>query len=272
MDQFVLASYKASRVITDEYSTSFGLSIRLFQPTLRPHIYAVYGLVRIADEIVDTYRGNDAAQVLDDLETETYRALTTGYSVNPIVQAYVTTARRFHIGKDLIEPFFASMRMDLTPRTYDQASYDTYIYGSAEVVGLMCLKVFLDDESAYERLTPGARALGAAYQKVNFLRDIAADVDGLGRWYFPAGSFASFDEAQKDVIIKDIQSDFMAAKKALDQLPASSRRAVLLSYKYYGKLLEKIRRTPAKKLKQTRIRLPDAQKIALLTGVAVRGK
>lgn len=272
MDQFTIASYKASRVITDEYSTSFGLSIRLFKPALRPHIYAIYGLVRIADEIVDTYRGADSADLLNDLETETYRALQSGYSVNPIVQAYVTTARRFHIGKDLIEPFFASMRMDLTPRTYDQESYDRYIYGSAEVVGLMCLKVFLDDESAYERLAPGARCLGAAYQKVNFLRDIAADVDGLGRWYFPVGSFASFDEAQKDAIVADIQADFTAAKKALDQLPASSRRAVLLSYKYYGKLLEKIRRTPALRLKQTRIRLPDAQKIALLTGVAVRGK
>lgn len=272
MDQFTAASYKASRVITDAYSTSFGLSIRLFQPALRPHIYAIYGLVRIADEIVDTYMGSDAGALLNDLESETYRALQTGYSVNPIVHAYITTARRYHIDKDLIEPFFTSMRMDLTPRTYDQASYDAYIYGSAEVVGLMCLKVFLDDESAYAQLKAGAQALGSAYQKVNFLRDIAADVDGLGRWYFPSGSFASFDDTQKHVIVADIQAEFTAAKKALDKLPPSSRRAVLLSYKYYGKLLEKIRRTPAAQLKQTRIRLPDAQKIALLTGVAVRGK
>lgn len=272
MEQYNTASYLASRVITDAYSTSFGLSIRLFTTDLRPHIYAIYGFVRIADEIVDTYRGSDAQDQLDSLESDTYQALTTGYSANPIIQAYVVTARRFKIGKRLIKPFFASMRMDLSPQTYAQKSYEAYIHGSAEVVGLMCLKVFLNDEAAYAKLETGAKRLGAAYQKVNFLRDIAADADGLGRWYFPFASYDHFDEATKQVIVNDIQADFDAAKPSIRQLPDSSRRAVLLSYRYYQSLLRKIRRTPAAKLKRSRIRLPDSQKLLLLTTVAVRGK
>ena len=272
MEQYTKAAYAASRIITDAYSTSFGLSIRLFDAPLRPHIYAIYGLVRIADEIVDTYRKDDSKDLLNSLEQETYRALATGYSTNPIVQAFATTARRYAIDKQLIEPFFGSMRADLSPQTYDKKKYDAYIYGSAEVVGLMCLKAFLDDESAYKKLASGARRLGAAYQKVNFLRDLAADADELHRWYFPAGSYESFDETQKQHIIADISADLKAGRAAIDKLPTSCRRAVLLSYKYYQTLLNKIERTSAEKLKHQRIRVPDVQKVALLTGVAVRGK
>jgi len=272
MEQYTKAAYAASRIVTDAYSTSFSLSIRLFDTSLRPHIYAIYGLVRIADEIVDTYRKDDSMDLLDGLEQETYRALVSGYSTNPIVQAFAATARRYSITKDLIEPFFSSMRTDLTPQTYDKKKYDTYIHGSAEVVGLMCLKVFVGDAPTYRKLATGARRLGAAYQKINFLRDLAADADDLGRWYFPVGSYKSFDEKQKQAIIADISDDLRVGRAAIDELPKSCRRAVLLSYKYYRTLLDKIENTPAEKLKQQRIRIPDVQKIALLTGVAVRGR
>lgn len=271
MDLYTQTAYEASRIVTNRYSTSFSLSIRLFEKTLRPHIYAVYGLVRIGDEIVDTYRGNDAAQLLKELQADTHRALQTGYSTNPIVHAFAATAQRFHIGIDLIDPFFKSMAMDLEARDYDQKAYDEYIYGSAEVVGLMCLKVFCDDENRYESLVAGARSLGAAYQKVNFLRDIAADNEGLARWYFPEGSYDTFDEAQKLVIEKDIAKDFAGARRAIEKLPDASRKAVQLSWAYYHELLTKIQATPAEELKNQRIRVPNAQKIVLLTKTVLKG-
>jgi phytoene/squalene synthetase len=258
------ASYKASRVITDSYSTSFGKSIRLFSPSLRPHIYAIYGLVRIADEIVDTYTGKDQEMLLNQLEADTYASLKTGYSTNPIIHAFATTAVEYRIGKALIAPFFESMRMDLAPKKFTQSLYETYIYGSAEVVGLMCLKVFTGDDALYELLEPGAKRLGAAYQKVNFLRDIAADAKGLGRWYFPIASFATFDESAKKEIVTDIEADLYAAAQAIAQLPASSRNAVELSFHYYSHLLKQIKQTPASELKTKRIRVNDLKKTALL--------
>lgn len=263
MDQYTNASYKVSKLITTAYSTSFGLSIRLFEPSLRPHIYAIYALVRIADEIVDTYDGSDQRSLLGNLEAETKRALTYGYSTNPVVHAFAMTAQQYHIDSDLISPFFESMRMDLSPKKFDQKLYETYIYGSAEVVGLMCLKAFTNDAALYKKLEPGAKRLGAAYQKVNFLRDIAADADGLGRWYFPTGSFATFDEKAKLVILNDIEKDFAAAAKAISQLPLSSRKAVTLSYQYYNKLLKQLKQTPASELKQKRVRVNDLEKTAL---------
>lgn len=272
MDLYTTASYKASKLITNEYSTSFGLSIRLFETSLRPHIYAIYGLVRIADEIVDTYKGEDRLQLLNDLETETTRALQSGYSPNPIVHAFVVTARYYDITDILIAPFFTSMRMDITPQTFDQSLYDTYIYGSAEVVGLMCLKVFTGDADQYDALKNGACHLGAAYQKVNFLRDIAADAEGLGRWYFPVGSFATFDEKTKTTVISDIEKDFDIASKTITQLPASSRKAVELSYQYYSLLLKQLKLTSASRLKKQRIRVSDMQKTALFirTSLGIR--
>jgi len=263
VDRYTIASYKTSKLITNAYSTSFGLSIRLFEASLRPHIYAIYGLVRIADEIVDTYDGPDQQTLLDDLESETLRALGSGYSTNPVVHAFITTARQFNITATLIAPFFESMRMDLHPQQFNQKLYDTYIYGSAEVVGLMCLKVFTNDAKLYASLESGAKRLGAAYQKVNFLRDIAADAEGLGRWYFPMGSYNTFDEAAKTAITKDIAKDFAAATKAIAALPNSSRKAVELSYQYYSQLLKRIELTSAAALKQKRIRINDAQKTAL---------
>jgi phytoene synthase len=269
MDQYTTASYRASRLITTTYSTSFGLSIRLFKASLRPHIYAIYGLVRIADEIVDTYKGTDQRELLNNLEVETKLALASGYSTNPIVHAFVTTARKFAITIELITPFFESMRMDLSAQTFDQVLYETYIYGSAEVVGLMCLKVFTNDGELYDSLEKGAKHLGAAYQKVNFLRDIAADAKDLGRWYFPISSFETFDDIAKNILLNDIENDFTEAAKAISKLPLSSRKAVELSYQYYSQLLKRIKLTPAAALKEKRIRINDAQKTALFVRTSI---
>jgi len=271
MEQYRDISYAMSGALTRAYSTSFSLSMRLFPSAMRGHIYAVYGMVRLADECVDSYAGNDRRELLDALEKEVKAATKRGYSTNPIVHAYGLTAQRYHITNDLVTAFFKSMRMDIAPRSYDQAAYETYIYGSAEVVGLMCLKVFLDNEEQYAKLERGARHLGAAYQKVNFLRDIKADAAELGRWYFPFGSFETFDEKTKARIIKDIDKDFLAARKAALQLPASSQKAVMLSIEYYQKLLEKIRKTPADKLKTKRIRINNARKVALLAKTLTKG-
>ncbi len=264
MEQYTAISYKVSNLVTNAYSTSFGLSIRLFHPSLRSHIYAVYGLVRIADEIVDTYVGADQRELLDTLEDETTRALQSGYSTNPIVHAFVQTARTYQITNDILAPFFESMRMDLTPKTFDQHTYEKYIYGSAEVVGLMCLKIFTTSQKQYDTLKDAAKKLGSAYQKVNFLRDIAADADELGRWYFPNSSKETFDETIKQAIIIDIEEDFLAGSQGITALPISSQKAVRLSYSYYLQLLKKIKRTPASDLLQRRVRINDPQKIVLL--------
>ncbi len=263
MDLYKTTAYRMSQLLTNAYSTSFGMSTRLFSATVRPHIYAIYGMVRIADEVVDSYNGPHQRQLLDDLETEVKAAIKRGYSTNPIIHSYALTAARYGIHLAHITAFFKSMRMDLTKKTYDQAEYETYIYGSAEVIGLMCLKVFVDDNATYQKLEKGAASLGAAYQKVNFLRDIKADAGDLGRWYFPFSSLEFFDEKAKLRIIQDIDNDFENAKKAVNQLPDSSRRAVQLSVTYYQALLDKIRTTPAEKLKTHRIRIHNARKLQL---------
>lgn len=265
MDLYDKVAYENSRHLTLRYSTSFGISSRFFSKTVQPHIYAIYGLVRIADEIVDTYKGPDADIQLDDFEQETYRAITAGYSTNPIVHAFAKTAGIYGIDESLIGPFFESMRMDLNPQTYNSADYKKYIHGSAEVVGLMCLKVFVDgDDSQYKKLSHGAAALGSAYQKVNFLRDMAADYKELGRLYFPDISYESFNEASKIAIIDDIKRDFKDAKSSLDQLPSSCRKATSISYSYYTELLKMLQATPAATIKQKRIRVPARRKTALL--------
>lgn len=272
MDLYSATSYKVSKLVTNAYSTSFGLSIRLFEASLRPHIYAVYGLVRVADEIVDTYNGADRRALLDSLETETKRALEFGYSTNPIIHAFAQTAREYAITNELIAPFFASMRMDLTPQKFDQKKYEAYIFGSAEVIGLMCLRVFTTDQKQYNSLEEAAKRLGSAYQKVNFLRDITADADGLGRWYFPISSHKTFDDKSKDVIIRDIENDFKVARTAIEKLPLSSRKAVALSYDYYQGLLKKIKQTSASNLMKQRIRINNPHKIALLVKTSLTGK
>lgn len=264
MRDYIAVCYELSELLTLRYSTSFGMSSKLLPPAMRKHIYGIYGLVRVADEVVDTYRGADAAQRLDALEQETYLALQTGYSPNPIVQAFAVTGREHGIEAQLVGPFFASMRTDLQRTAYDAEGYASYIYGSAEVVGLMCLRVFLGgDEARYQELAEGARALGSAYQMVNFLRDLRADQEALGRFYFPDADFASFDEAAKERVVHTVEQQFLVARAAIDELPAACRPAVATSYAYYWRLLQTIKRTPAGQLKRTRVRVGDGTKLAL---------
>lgn len=271
MDLYTETSYKLAKNLTLSYSTSFGKSSKLFSKEVRPHIYAIYGLSRIADEIVDTYKGKDAARLLKELEAHTFHAVKTGYSPNPLVHAFVTTAKRYHIGRDLIRPFFKSMHMDLKPKEYTQRLYQIYIFGSAEVIGLMCLKVFCDDKDLYKKLEPQAKALGSAYQKVNFLRDMKADYEERGRVYFPGIHFDKFNDRQKAIIIKDIKKDFVKAKPAIAALPKSARTAVAMSYAFYIALLRKLEKTPAEKIKAGRIRVDARKKAGLFITTRLKG-
>jgi len=228
---------------------------------MQRHIFAIYGLVRIADETVDTYTGSDRGALLEALKTEVYAALLSNYSTNPVVHAFVNTAREYAIDARLIDPFFESMRMDLTPKKYTKKLYEQYIFGSAEVIGLMCLKVFTAGKpERYEELEAGAKALGAAYQKVNFLRDVAGDYREQGRFYFPGVTFASLKEADKKAIVQDIREDFEKALPYLRQLPPQAKKAVHLSYLYYSRLLTELERTPIASLKKKRVRLSGSKK------------
>jgi phytoene/squalene synthetase len=275
-----VAESSASLVIR-EYSTSFGLASRILSAGSRQHIDNVYALVRLADEIVDGVAveagltTDEAGQQLDALESDTYRAMETGYSTNLIVHAFALTARDVKIQKDIVEPFFTSMRMDLSDRVYTQESFDTYVYGSAEVVGLMCLAVFIRDEKpdpeTARTLYNGARALGAAFQKVNFLRDLAADVDDLGRSYFPGVTIAAFTEEDKHRLCDDISDDLNAAARTIPLLPHDAARAVALAHGLFGRLNARIRATPAETVKTTRIRVNDIEKLAIAARVIVRG-
>jgi 15-cis-phytoene synthase len=257
-------AYKISERLTLAYSTSFGLSSRLFSKNIRMHIYAIYGLVRIADEIVDTYTGKGQKELLDTLEKETYVAIKSGYSVNPIVHAFALTAQNYNIDKELIAPFFDSMRIDAGYPKYNSEMYEDYIYGSAEVIGLMCLKVFVGgDTSQYKLLEGGARALGSAYQKVNFLRDFKDDYYALGRVYFPGVSFDSFSDAQKAMIIKDIDKDFKQAERAIIMLPRDARLAVKMSFIYYSELLDILRTSKASYIAKHRVRVSNSKKMIL---------
>ena len=273
MELYKTVSYELSKQLTRGYSTSFSMSSRLFDASIRPDIYAVYGLVRLADEIVDTYDGSDDEKrvLLDALEAETYEAMARQYSTNPLVHAFALTAKRYDISRLLIAPFFVSMRMDIG-HTYTSEQYEEYIYGSAEVVGLMCLKVFCGgDESRYHELEQGARMLGSAYQKVNFLRDFASDYAELGRVYFPDVQFETFSERQKRTIVQEIEREFSEAATYLDQLPKSAQKAVRTSRVYYRELLENIKKVSVDTLKTTRVRVNTSRKIWLLMRTAVGG-
>jgi 15-cis-phytoene synthase len=265
VQEYEVSAAATSKIITETFSTSFGSATALFPKTIRQDIYNIYGLVRIADEIVDSYQGNEVEAMLYDLEVETNKALRRKFSSNLVVHAFVSTANKYGITANLTEPFFASMRMDITPQTYDEAAYKTYIYGSAEVVGLMCLRVFCaGDEAKYKQLEQGASALGAAFQKVNFLRDIKDDYETRGRYYFPGGSYKTFDEATKQTILSDIRTDFELAKGAIVLLPSNARRAVITATMYYEALYKKLQNTPATTLQQQRIRVNDLQKVVIL--------
>lgn len=271
MDLYTKTSYELAEILTKRFSTSFSLASRLFEGSIRPHIYAIYGMVRLADEIVDTYRAADAAERLDAFESQTMQAVETGYSTNPLLHAFALTARAYGIDKELIEPFFDSMRVDLTKQEFTKAEYDTYIYGSAEVIGLMCLRVFVvGDNERYEQLRPGAQALGAAYQKINFLRDIAADYEERGRVYFPGIDIDTMTDDNRQEIIDDIEADFAVARPTIEQLPSSAKRAVRASYSLYSELFERLKTTPMKTLRTTRVRVPATKKARSLLGAVLR--
>ena len=271
LERYLEAAERSSAEVIDTYSTSFGWASKLLGAQEQQPVRNIYALVRVADEIVDgaAAEANDnAAKLLDELEAETYRTLESGFSTNLVVHAFAHTAREVGIKRDIIEPFFHSMRMDLTEREHDQKGFDTYVYGSAEVVGLMCLKVFMvgRDYSKEERVTliAGARALGAAFQKVNFLRDLAADFKKLGRSYFPGVNVESFDAQTQLRLIEDIEKDLSLSAKTLPLLPAGSRKAVAAAQMFFEALNERIRNTPAEVLIETRISVPNSQKLVIL--------
>jgi 1-hydroxy-2-isopentenylcarotenoid 3,4-desaturase len=276
------AAQQAAATVIRRYSTSFGLACRLLGPEVRPHVYAVYALVRIADEIVDGASAGSgvpaqgARELLDDLEAETYAAIERGFSSNLVVHAFARTARRAGIGPELIRPFFASMRADLSEDRHSADSLDEYVYGSAEVVGLMCLQVFLMDRAVPEErraaLVAGARRLGAAFQKVNFLRDLAEDYGELGRVYFPGIEPGAFSETEKDRLLDDIDADLAAARAVVGDLPPSSRAAVLAAHDLFRELSVRIRATPARDLLSTRVRVPNPRKAALAAAAVARAR
>lgn len=257
-------SYKVSKVVTEKYSTSFSLGILALKPSIRPSIYAVYGYVRLADEIVDSFHDYDKALLLERFKTQTWNALEEGISLNPILQSFQETVHKFAIDKTLIEQFLHSMEMDLQQMDYNSDLYKEYILGSAEVVGLMCLQVFTEgDKEAYGTLKPYAMKLGSAFQKVNFLRDLKEDYDVLGRTYFPNIDMRVFNNQIKSQIENEIEAEFKEALVGIKKLPSSSKFGVYLAYKYYLSLFKKIRNTPAEKIMNQRVRIPNGQKLSL---------
>jgi len=261
-------SLGCSRVVTTGYSTSFSLGIRTLAVRHRPAIYAIYGFVRLADEIVDTFFGHRQREMLDRFKSDTAEAIAEGVSPNPVLHSFQWAVNTYNIDREFIDAFLYSMEMDLEQKNHDAGSYSRYIYGSAEAVGLMCLRVFChDDPQRFEKLREPARRLGSAFQKVNFLRDIRSDYIERGRVYFPGVNFNSFTVAEKKQIEDDIASDFMAALEGIRGLDRGSRRGVFLAYSYYMALFGKIRNTPPQAVTGQRFRISDLRKILLLVKV-----
>lgn len=258
-------SQEMSQLTTKRYSTSFSLGISFLHRDMQQPIYAIYGFVRFADEIVDSFHGFDKAQLLAEFKVETYKAIAQGISLNPILNAFQWAVNKYNIPLDLIETFLHSMEMDLDKQAYNQQQYEEYILGSAEVVGLMCLKIFVEgNEHEYERLKPSAMKLGSAFQKINFLRDLKADYHELGRVYFPGIEMQEFNATVKKQIEADIEKDFQAGYQGILQLPKSARFGVYMAYKYYFKLFKKIRLMPAQTILHERIRIPNYRKVRIL--------
>ena len=273
MEEYNGISLKLSRLATISYSTSFSMGVRLLGKPFRMPIYAIYGFVRFADEIVDTFHGHDQRGMLEKFREETFRAIEEKVSTNPILQSFQWVVNSYRIDHNLIHAFLDSMEMDLTVKNHTAESFKKYVYGSAEVVGLMCLRVFYaGDDQAYEALIYPARKLGEAFQKINFLRDIHADYAERGRFYFPSVDLDELNDRTKQEIEKDIQKDFDEAHVGIKKLNRASRLGVLISYTYYLKLFRKIKRTPAEKVFTRRYRISNLRKIALLAGLWIRYK
>ncbi|WP_276089270.1 phytoene/squalene synthase family protein [Pedobacter sp. JY14-1] len=266
-------SFQVSKAITKKYSTSFSLGILALHPSIRSAIYAIYGFVRLADEIVDSFHGYDKEVLLRRFREQTDEALNEGISLNPVLQSFQQTVNKYHIDRSLIYQFLNSMEMDLKPVAYDTDLYKEYILGSAEVVGLMCLQVFVEgDTAAYTRLKPFAMKLGSAFQKVNFLRDLNHDYEQLGRTYFPNIEMSIFNRHAKDAIEAEIAEEFAEALKGIRKLPASSKFGVFLAYKYYLSLFSKIRKMPPEKIMSQRVRIPNRQKVSLMMSSYIQYK
>jgi phytoene/squalene synthetase len=265
------ASIQTSVLITKKYSTSFSLGIRFLHKQFHAPIYAIYGYVRVADEIVDSFHGYDKRQLLADFRQDTYKAIRSGISTNPVLQSFQWAVNTYKIPVELIDTFLDSMAMDLEDVQYSQDNFEKYILGSAEVVGLMCLKVFVEgDEKQYQELKPYAMKLGAAFQKINFLRDLKDDYKELGRTYFPGVDFDQFDEELKMKLVKDMEQDFYQGYLGIKKLPKGSRFGVYIAYVYYSRLLQKIKLTESSRILNERIRIPNAKKYSLFVSSYVR--
>jgi len=264
-------SHQCSRITTKRYSTSFSSAIKLLDKKIQAPIYDIYGFVRFADEIVDTFHEHDKAGLLTKFKMETYEAISVKISLNPILNSFQRTVNKYNIDHALIDAFFKSMEFDLGKTTYDTDGYAEYIYGSAEVVGLMCLYVFCNgDKQSYDHLKPSAQSLGAAFQKVNFLRDVKADYQQLNRVYFPGVDFNSFTSEMKSEIERDIEKDFQNAYIGILQLPLNSRFGVYLAFKYYLSLFKKIKALKPQRILEERIRIPNYMKAWVAAKVVIR--
>lgn len=264
---FDLVSHQCSKAVTNSYSTSFSLATKMLAISIRQDIYNIYGFVRFADEIVDSFHDYDKETLFNRFEADLGFALQDKISLNPILNAFQETYHKYQIDKELVTAFMNSMRLDLHKSEYlTEADYKMYIYGSADVVGLMCLKVFVKgDAEKYESLKESAMSLGSAFQKVNFLRDLKADYEDLSRTYFPNTNLNQLDEISKHRIISDIDQDFARGLKGIRELPLEARFGVFMAYRYYNQLLKKLKNTPALDIKSTRIRVANYKKLELLT-------
>ncbi len=256
-------SANCSELITKSYSTSFSLGINTLHKSIHKYIYSIYGFVRFADEIVDTFHNLDKEKILLQFQKDTFTSINNNFSTNPVLHSFQMVVNKFNIERKHIEAFLDSMRMDLTMKKFTENEYNNYIYGSAEVVGLMCLKVFCDNEEKYQKLEPYAISLGSAFQKINFLRDIKSDYDERGRVYFPGINYNSFSNVEKIEIEEDIEKDFNHALIGIKQLPSTARSGVYLSYNYYRELLNKIKLLDTNSLKRERIRVSNFKKFVI---------
>ena len=264
-------SQQCSKATTEKYSTSFASAIKLLHQDLRKHVFNIYGFVRLADEIVDSFHEYHKEELLSDFKKETYAAIERGISLNPILHSFQLSVNKYQLSHELIEAFFKSMEMDLSKTTYNSNGYQEYIYGSAEVVGLLCLQVFCEGNNRmYEKLKPSAQALGAAFQKVNFLRDVKMDYEDLNRTYFPEVDFSNFTPSMKARIESDIATDFANAYKGIMQLPIKARFGVYVAYKYYLSLFKKIQKIKPAKILEQRIRIPDYGKALIVAKAGLR--
>ena len=272
---FDQVSTGCSKLVTKKYSTSFSLSVKMLSPKIRSAIYNIYGFVRFADEIVDSFHSYDKVKLMNKFEEDYYDSIKEGISLNPIINAFQQTVFEYQITDDLVQAFLKSMKADLYKTEYKtKEEYDAYIYGSADVVGLMCLKVFVNgDTDKYEALKEPAMRLGSAFQKVNFLRDLKDDIEDLDRSYFPNVNLKSLDNDSKNTIIKEIEEDFdVAFKEGVLKLPVEAKFGVYVAYRYYKRLLKKLKNTPSEEIMETRIRISNPMKINLLARSFVKYK